>query len=346
MTIQTSEILFRKPQEVSDVSTNGGRMSFNLYVSATAANVFGNVFSAARAAGNLSAPDYRKVCVVVANDSEETLYAAMLRLFMPNRGDDWITFHMGSARDRQADISGSETRYGNGALHSAVSAGGATLIIDLKSADLASGADVIARPGDPIFITDKATWNATSGNIEQHIIDTVTASGTQLTITLDGTTLANNYAAWNSETRTGGHIMTAPAAVDVAPALDNYTHTFASTGAIDTAQIVVDSIGSAEMTVSGVFTDATHFICTSDDTTHTLGSGVVGTAFAPINPANSKPYFTIPATALTGTFTVGDVFSFQVHPPALYPYLRRDIPPACGSLSGNQFVLVQQGESA
>ena len=346
MTIQNSEILFRKPQEVSNASTNGGRMSFNQYVSATAANVFGNVFSATRTTGNLSNPDYRKICVVVANDNEETLYGVMLRLFMPTRGDDWITMHMGTARDHQADITGTEDRYGVGTLNSAVTAGGSTLVINVENSALASGADVIARSGDVLFISDKTSWNATSGNIEQHIIDTVSDSGAQLTITLDGTTLANNYAAWNSETRTGGHIMTSPAAVDLAPSLDNYTHTFASTGAIDTAQIVVDAIGSAEMTVSGVFTDATHFTCTSDDTTHTLGSGVKGTDYAPNNPAVSKPYFTIPAAALTGTFTTGDVFSFQVHPAALYPWLRREIPPSCGSLSGNQFGLVGQGESA
>ena len=346
MTILSSEILFRKSKEVSAASTNGGRMSFNLIVSATAANVFGNVFSAVRTAGNLAAPDYRKICVVVANDNEETLYSAMLRLFMPTRGDDSISFHMGTARDTQADISGLATRYGVATLNSGVSAGGATLVVNVESADLASGADIIARAGDVIFISDKTTWNATGGNIEQHVIDTVSTSGSQLTITLDGTTLANAYAAWNGETRTGGHIMTAPAAVDLGPLLDNYTHTFASTGAIATASIVVDSIGSAEMTVSGVFTDATHFTCTSDDTSHTLGSGVVGTDFAPSNPAVSKPYFTIPAAALTGTFVTGDVFSFQVHPPCLYPWLRRDIPPGCGSLSGNQFVLVAQGESA
>lgn len=345
MTIQASEILFRKPQEVSNASTNGGRMSFNQYVSATAANVFGNVFSAVRTSGNLANPDYRKVCVVVANDNEETLYGAMLRLFMPTRGDDWVSFHMGTARDHQADIAGTEARYGVGTLASAVTAGGSTLVINVEAADLASGADAIARAGDALFISDKTSWSTTSGNIEQHTIDTVSANGAQLTITLDGSTLANGYAAWNGETRTGGHVMTAPASVDLAPSLDNYTHTFASTGAIDTAQITVDSIGGAEMTVSGVFTDATHFTCTSDDTAHTLGSGVVGTTFAPINPANSKPYFTLPSGALTGTFTTGDVFSFQVHPPALYAWLRRDIPPACGSLSGNQFVFVVQGES-
>lgn len=346
MTILSSEILFRKPQEVSNAATNGGRMSFNQIVSATAANVFGNVFSAGRTSGNLAAPDYRKVCVVVANDNEETLYSAMLRLFMPTRGDDWISFHLGTARDTQADIVGTEDRYGVATLNSGVSAGGATLVVNVENADLASGADVIARAGGILFISDKATWNASTGNIEQHVIDTVTPSGSQLTITLDGSTLAHAYAAWNSETRTGGHIMTAPPAVDLAPALDTYTHTYASTGSIDTAQIVVDAIGAAEMTVSGIFTDATHFTCTSDDATHTLGSGVVGTDFAPSNPAVSNPYFTIPAAALTGTFTTGDVFSFKVHPPCLYPWLRRDIPPNCGSLSGNQFVLVAQGESA
>ena len=346
MTILSSEILFRKSKEVSNASTNGGRMSFNLIVSATAANVFGNAFSAVRTSGNLAAPDYRKICVVVANDNEETLYSAMLRLFMPTRGDDWVSFHLGTARDTQADIAGTKARYGVATLNGAVSAGGATLVVNVENADLASGADVIARAGDILFISDKPTWNTSTGNIEQHTINTVVASGSQLTITLAGTTLANGYAAWNSEIRTGGHIMTAPAAVDLAPSLTNYTHTYASTGAIATASIVVDAIGSAEMTVSGVFTDATHFTCTSDDTTHTLGSGVVGTDFAPSNPAVSKPYFTIPAAALTGTFTTGDVFSFQVHPPCLYAWLRRDIPPNCGSLSGNQFVLVAQGESA
>lgn len=346
MTVQTGEMLFRKPQEVSNAATNGGRMSFSTYVSATAANVFGHVFSAARAAGNLGAPDYRKVCCVVANDNEETLYGSLLRLFMPTRGDDWISFHMGTARDTKADITGSETRYGVGTLNTAVTAGGATLIVDVENSILASGSDIIARPGDVLFIADKESWNGSTGNIEQHVIDTVTASGSQLTITLDGTTLANGYAAWNGTTRTGGHIMTAPAAVDLAVSLSNASQTIAGSGVIDFDQFTVDAIGGAELTVSGLLTDATHYTLTSDDATHSLGSGTTGADYSPSNPAVGKPYCTIPAAAFSGTFASGDTFTFQIHPPARYVWLRRDIPPACGSLSGNQFVLVHQGESA
>jgi len=345
MTIQTSEILFRKPQENSAVSTNGGRMSFSTYVSATAANVFGHVFSAVRTSGNLSAPDYRKVCVVVANDSEETLYAAMLRMFMPTRGDDWISFHMGTARDTQADIDGTEDRYGVATLTSAVSAGGSTLIVDCENSILAAGDDIIARAGDVIFVSDKESWNDSSNNIEQHEIDTVSVSGAQITITLVST-LANAYAAWNSETRTGGHIMTAPASSNLAASLDTYSETVAGDGTLDDSQITVDAIGGAELTVTGTFTDATHYTLTCDDATHSLGSGTTGSDYSPTNPANSKPYGTIPAAAFSGTFAAGDTFTFQMHPPALYPWLRRDIPAACGSLSGNQFVLVAQGETA
>lgn len=343
MTIVASELIFRKPKEVSDAASNGGRMGFSQYASATAANVFGHAFAAERASGSQK---YRKICCCVANDSDETLYGSLLRLFMPTRGDDWISYHMGTARDTQADITGIETRYGVATLNAAVVAGGSTLVVKVENADLASGADAIARAGDVLFISDKESWNASSGNVEQHIINTVSASGSQLTITLDGTTLANGYAAWNGTTRTGGHIMTAPAAVDLACSLTNSSQTVAGSGVVDFDQITLDAIGTAELTLTGTFTDATHYTLTCDDAGHSLGSGTTGADYSPSNPAVSKPYLTIPAAAFSGTFAAGDTFTFQSHPPARYVWLRRDIPAACGSLSGNQFVLVHHGESA
>jgi len=139
--------------------------------------------------------------------------------------------------------------------------------------------------------------------------------------------------------------MTAPAGVDVSVSLDNVSSSFAADGALDDAQVTVDAIGGAELTVSGVFTDSTHYTLTCDDPLHTLGSGTTGSDYSPSNAAVSKPYFTIPAAAWSGTPQAGDTFNFQTHPPARYVWLRNDIPEACGSLSGNQFVLVHQCET-
>ena len=339
MTILSSEITFWRPQEVSDALTNGGRVSFNQIVSATSQNVFGHAFSAERAAGSTK---YRKVCVRVNNDNDETLYAALCRMFGVTPGGDAVAFAMGTARDTQADADDYTYRYGAGTVNTALTAGGSTIIVDCESA---AHATAFGQVGDVVFVTDKTAWDSGTGNIEQHEVATRSVSGTQLTITTVAT-LANSYAAWSSETSTGGHVAFAPDAADLAPAVDNTSSTFAGTGAIDFDLIEVDAIGAAELTVTGTFTDATNYTLTTDDATHSLGSGTVSADKAPINPANSKPYCTIPAAAFSGTAQAGDVFSFQVHPPCLYVWERRVIPAGCGSMSGNRVVLVVQGESA
>jgi hypothetical protein len=339
MTILSSEITFWRPQEVSDEATNGGRISFNQIISATAQNVFGHAFSTERLAGSTK---YRKVCVRINNDNDETLYAALCRMFMPTAGGDAISFAMGTARDTQADADDYIYRYGPGTVNTALTAGGSTIIVDCETAAQASA---FGQVGDAVFVTDKATWDASAGNIEQHTVAIRSVSGTELTVTIVAP-LANSYAAWNSETRTGGHVAFAPATADIGPAISNTGSSFAGTGALDFDQIMVDSLGSAELTITGTFTDATNYTLTADDATHSLGSGTTGADKSPINPANSKPYLTIPALAFSGAPQAGDTFTFQIHPPCLYPWERRVIPESCGSLSGNKIVLVVQGESA
>lgn len=339
MTVLSTEIQFFKPQEVSDAATNGGRVSFLEIVTATAQNVFGHAFSAERAAGSTK---YRKIATRINNDDDETLYNTLARLFMPTLGEDAVAYALGTARDTQADASAYTYEYGPATLNTAVTAGGSTLILDCETSELATN---LGPVGSLLFISDQTTWGG-SGNIEQHTVATRSVSGSQLTVTLDSTTLANDFAAWDGSARTGGHVAFAPAGVDVAASIDNTSSTFAGDGALDFNQVLADAIGTAELTISGSFSDATTYTLTVDDTTHSLGSGSTSSDFAPLNPANSKPYLTIPAAAWSGTIASGDTFGMQSHPPCLYVWERRIIPAACGSLAGNQVVLVVQGESA
>ena len=338
MTVLSSEIKFFRPQTVSDTSANGGRISFREIVTGTEQNVFGHALSAERLAGSTK---YRKVCVRVCNDNEESLMSALVRIFGTTPAGDAVSYHMGTARDTQDDITGSEVRYGAATITTAVVSGGSTLILACETSALATA---LYQVGHAIFITDKTAYNATTGNIEQRTVASRSVSGSTVTVTL-AAPLANGYAAWNSETRTGGHVCSAPAAATIAPAISNVSKSLGS-GDLDTAKIVVDSIGAAELTITLTYTDATNFTATTDDATHTLGSGVRSADFAPINPETSKPYLTIPAAAWSGTTAAGNSCGLQTHPPAMYLWERRDIPAACGSLSGNRVVLVAQGESA
>lgn len=343
MTILKAELKFYKPRLVTDDATNGGRISVNEIINNTAQNTFGHAFSAERGTGSTK---YRKIFMRVDNDADETLFASLFRFFMPTEGDDYCCFFAGDEDDTQNDIIGTERKYGVGTLNTAVSAGGSTIIMDVQNAAHAAGNDIIIANGDKIFITDKDTYDASTGNVEQHTVSSFSVSGTEITIVLTGT-LANGYAVWNSTTRTGGKIMTCkdfgeiktvPGTVVVTSSAGTYNG--------GSCPPVLDNLGTLSMTVTHTFTDATNFTATCDDPDVTLGSGVIGTDYAPQNPDFSRPYYTFEAAGHGGTFAAGDTIVFPVTGAYVSVWEKRVIPASCGSLTGNKLTLVVGGESA
>ncbi|MBF0273577.1 MAG: hypothetical protein HQL98_16150, partial [Magnetococcales bacterium] len=80
------------------------------------------------------------------------------------------------------------------------------------------------------------------------------------------------------------------------------------------------------------------------DTVGFVGQGQSRTV-APINPAFSRPYFTLPSSFWGGSWQSGEVVSFTTHPAAIPIWEKRIIPPNTDSLSGNKVVIGISGES-
>ena len=78
----------------------------------------------------------RKIFLRNTNDADETLFAPSVRLHAPTVGDDWVYFHVGTQRDTQDDITGSERKYGAGVLKTTVTAGGSTLVVYVEDSSL------------------------------------------------------------------------------------------------------------------------------------------------------------------------------------------------------------------
>ncbi|MDY0013887.1 MAG: hypothetical protein RBS40_13460 [Rhodocyclaceae bacterium] len=339
MTILDSELRAYYPATISDASANGGRISFNQITSAALQNVFPHVFRAERVAGSTK---HRKLFFRNINDADETLFAPSVRLHAPTPGDDYVYFRVGSQRNTQGDLTGSERKYGAGVLKTTVTAGGSTLVVYVEHADLTG----IFVNGDKIRITDKATPTSVTGSEEELTISGApSVSGTEVTITV-AETLTNGY--------TGG-TLAAPItyvqslyypSADLVATVDNWVET-SSAGTYDetTYPAIPDHIGTAEQTWTLTFSDATNFTVVGD-TIGSVGSGTIGSDFAPTNSAVSKPYFTLESAGWGGTWANGETIVFQTHPPAIPIWETRVVPAGAGSMAGNGITAVLEGETA
>lgn len=332
MTILSTELRAYYPATISDAAGNGGRISFNPITSGALQNVFPHVFRAERLAGSTK---HRKVFFRVANDADETLFAPGIRLHAPTVGADWVYFRVGTQRNTQGDLTGSERKYGAGTLKTTVTAGGTTLVVTVEDASLTG----IFANGDKIRVTDKATPTSSTGNEEElTITGTPSVSGLDVTITTS-TALANGY--------TGGAAYVASTyypAADLAGSVDNWAETGAGTYNESTYPVMTDNIGTAEQTWTLTFSDATNYTVVGD-TIGSVGSGVVGTDFAPTNAAVSKPYFTLKAAGFGGTWAAGNTIVFQTHPPAIPIWETRVLPASAASMAGNGVTAVFEGET-
>lgn len=338
MTILAAELKAFYPATISDATGNGGRITANAITSAALQNVFPHVFAAERAAGSTK---HRKLFLRAVNDADETLYAPSVRFHAPTPGADWCYFRVGTQRNTQGDLTGSERKYGAGVLKTTVTAGGSTLVVYVEDASLTG----IFQNGDTIRITDKATPTSTTGNEEELVISGApSVSGTEVTITTT-TTLTNGY--------TGGTLaapVTYVASVykpvaDLGCSVDNWVETGAGTYDETTYPVITDNIGTVEQTWTLTFSDTTNYTVVGD-TIGSVGSGTVGADFAPTNPAVSKPYFTLESAGWGGTWATGNTIVWQTHPNAIPIWETRVVPAGAGSMAGNGVTLVFEGETA
>lgn len=336
-----SDIKTYHAAEVSSLATNGGRRSNNRVISGVVNNVIPHVSRAIRQSGNLAAPLYRKLFTVAEDDNDGTLMATWQWLERVIEAGDWLVMFAGTPTDTQADITGSERKYGYAFLKTSITAGDSTCTVTVKDASLASGVNAIFQTGDQIRPSTMATPTATIGSEEFATIDSVSVNGLDVTITITGT-FANSYLVAD-----GAFVVSILEKGDIACAVSNFTVTKAGTYAYDNATypVVTDNIGTVTDHVTCTFTDATHFTAVGTSGIN-YGSGDTATDFSPTNTAKSKPYWTLEAAGHSGAGQAGDTIEFDVTAAEFAYWLAQYVPPACPSLANNKVTAVTAGESA
>jgi hypothetical protein len=343
MAISATDLKAFYAADMSNGSSSGGRISFDQITSGALQCTFPHVFRSTRLAGNLANPDHRKIFWRNCNDADETGFAPLQYLFRPNPSQAWCYKVIGTQRSTRGDLTGSEARYGAGLLATSVASGATVLVVNVKHADLTSCFAV----GRPIRITNKLLPTSTIGTEEEFVPTAVAVSGLQVTITLPSPGVANAYTAGASTDYTTGCVVFSvyyPASGELECVVDNWSE---STGTVyDEANypVVGDNLGTAEQTWTIARLSDTQFSCTGD-TVGALATGSTAADYAPLNPANSKPFFTLEAAGWLTTIPVGYTLVFQTHPPAIPTHEFRCIPPACGSMAGDGITLCLEIET-
>ena len=347
MPIEPIDIKFMKSVAISDIDSNGGRMSTNEAASGVKNNLWSDVPQSERLTGSTK---YRKTFVKIANSASLKFFGARLFVETPTPGDDRVLIFLGSQTDVQSDISGGVPHaFGCGNLDADVGAGVSVITVSVEDA-----ADAIFAPGDMIRISDKVTVSSPSGSEEFVRIGSNPADvawvGNVATLTFEpGTILDNAYSA--ASTRVASVIEVGDVftnsdtwAVSSTAGLFSGWDGSGATPADITDLRIIDAIAGMEQTWTVTFNSATTFTCVGD-TVGPIGGGSVSSDFAPTNAAFSRPYFTIPASLWGGTWAINDVVSFTSHPASIPVWQKRIIPPNTASLSGDRVVIGVSGES-
>lgn len=334
MSITQAQLVFYKPEEVSEDTTNGGRMTSDDLVSNISNNVWGNVSTSDRDAGGTW---YRKLFCKA--DSPENLTLHNANVFIENftPADDMIYLFPATQEDTQNDITGIERLYGCGWLDAAANAGTTALSVAVED-----GTVLIFFDGDKIRVADKTDPSQVAGNSEVVTISGVpSVAGNIVTITL-ATSLLHTYASG-----IGSRVQSLYEHGDLAAAPSLFTVTSTS-GTYD--EIVyppeMDNRGTPFQRWTLTFLTATTFSCVGDTLGDIGQNGSRSSEYAPVNPDFSTPYFTLNVLGWGGTFIAGDTITFTTDPAAVAVWEKRVVPPASDSLSGNKVVLGFVGESA
>lgn len=332
MSITSSELVFRRSAEVSDLSTNGGRITSTPIISGIKNNLFPNVPQAERTAGSVK---YRKAFLHVANDDSLALIAPKIFLMAPTLADDRVTIFLGTNTNTQAAITGSEQQYGAGTLNANATLGATTCQVLVEAA-----ADALFKNGMTVRISDRQTIDGI-GN-EQYVVLSADASysGNVATLTFTGTPLAYNFAA-----ATPSYASSCITPADIQATVTDWALT-SGAGTFDSVNFPVQphGIGSIEQLWTMLWTSPTSYTV-SGDTVGAIGTGTINTNFVPANPAYSKPFFTIPSAAFGGTFANGNSASFRTHPASAPIWYKRTVPAGATSLSNNRVITGYDGES-
>lgn len=335
--MNSSDLQSFKSTEYSSAGTNGGRITNQQIQTGQTNNIWPNVLKAERIAGSSL---YRKVFEKVNDTNNGKLLAPKFWIDKPTEAGDWVVFFVGTASDTQADITGSERKYGCANLLNDISGNPSTFTVNVEDSSLASGTNAIFQINDVIRITNKDTPTSGTGTEQFLTISSVptVANDTEVTITV-AETIDDDYSASNTR------VMTVWEPGDIECTQANHTVTTAGDGDYDFASypLLLDNIGTVTDSLTYEFTDATHFTLTGTSGI-TYGSGDTSTDFEPQNPDWNRKYQTLEAAGFSGTFAAGDTITVDVTGAYVARWFLRVVPANVGSLSGNKVISVFAGE--
>ncbi|MBF0340350.1 MAG: hypothetical protein HQL95_05230 [Magnetococcales bacterium] len=344
MPIENNQIKFMKSLTVSDAAGNGGRMSDSEAANGVKNNVWPDVPASERKNGSTK---YRKVFIKIANSDNLMLKDAHVFIQTPTPAGDRVVFFEGTQRDTQSDVSGvAQTQYGSGLLNADVTTGASVITVNVEDPT-----DAIFSPGQMIRIFNKTSVDDLVGTEEFVSLAAVAWNGSLATLTLAaGTTLAYDYVTTNTKVTSvyeAGDVWASAseyAISTVAGTFGGWNGTGIPPVSLLEARIIDHIAGIEQTWTLTVGYYGQDFQCVGD-TVGPLGQGQMAEAFAPINPAYSRPYFTLPPSFWGGSWQAGQVVSFTTHPAAIPIWEKRIIPPDTDSLAGDKVVIGVSGES-
>ena len=326
MALTLSDIKVYKAANNSDTTANGGAITTNEVVDVVGA-LFPNVDNAERVSGSTK---WRKMFFKITSNNNTALIAARAYEDADTQGADIILMAKGTATDTQASLTGSTPLYAAVALKTSVIAGATS--VDVLIPTVTSNWFVT---GQTVRITDKMATDLT-GNEEFHVISAVAINGNQITLTFSD-------ALTNGFTATTTRVMNVIDIGDVVASATSLVKT-STAGTFDISKITCANGSTVDASWTLTFTTSSAFNLTSSLLASPV-SGNIGVALAPANPATSNPYFSIDPTAFGGTFTSGDVVSFQTVAATVPIWLKRIIPAGASPVAVNKAYFVLDGGS-
>ncbi|MEO5346689.1 MAG: hypothetical protein H7834_09975 [Magnetococcus sp. YQC-9] len=343
MAIANTDITYRKSATVNDTTANGGVMGDTtaLITNNVAENVWPHIPEAERLTGSTK---YRKVFVRIAPAT--TTKASNTRVFLDKHtpGDDrillaWAGNLLASQTDTQAEAVGYIRFYGGADLNANAAAGASSLSVTVEHV-----ADAIFRDNDLIRITNKTTFNATSGAEEFVRLASTNAvlwNGNTATLTLaPGVTLTNAYTVAE-----GTRVQSVIEVGEVEPSVSGFTNNGSGTFDSLNYPITGTSKGSVEESWTLTFTGPGAYSVTGTRY-GMVDNGTVASRFAPSSPSGA-PFFIIETLAWTTlSWTPGDTITFNTHPSAVGIWEKRIVPAGAAAIAANSATLVCTLQSA
>lgn len=333
MPILDSELQWFRAQLLSDTTPvqNGGRFTQQQIVSGVKNNLFPDVSQAERVAG---VEHWRKVFIANRSASNLPLIDSKISVESGTPGDSHVLLYPATQTDTQDQVSARP--YGYGMLTSTVEAGDTELTVHTE-ADWSAEPEPPFQAGDLLRIDARATIED-FGSSEYRLIDAVSYSGQQLTITLaEG--LDYGYTG-----NVGVHCASVIEPADIATGYQDTGATGQAT--FDWAgYLTLDHLGTVyQVWTLEVVNAATKLVNVSGDLLGDLGNFSADVEIAPNNGGNK--YFRLGADGWGPTMQNGDTLTFTTLPAAAPIWYRRVVPSSSGSISSDPVSVCIEGESA